>query len=186
MGWLSKLFNLDMWTEQALGTTLPKPPLPSTVQPSAAQTAETAGQPKAESHGSDGAQSKVDAKNRLKLVLMHDRTQLSAEVLEKMRDEIVEVISKYVPIDRDALDINLETESNTIALVANIPMRKIRGAATEDAKPEQATTDTTKTPEAAQQPANPKGDKAPGDDTADDLIAAVEPPKADKKDAQAK
>lgn len=66
--------------------------------------------------------SKDDACNRLKLVLMHDRSQLSAGQMQQMRDELVEVISKYVEIDRDALDLCLEAESNTIALVANIPI----------------------------------------------------------------
>lgn len=69
---------------------------------------------------------RVDAKNRLKLVLMHDRTQLSPLVLEKMRDDMVEVISRYVEIDRDALEVNLENESNTIALVASIPVLRAR------------------------------------------------------------
>lgn len=67
-----------------------------------------------------------DAKNRLRLVLMHDRTQLSPIVLGQMRDDMVEVISKYVEIDKEALEVNLESESNTIALVANIPVLRTR------------------------------------------------------------
>jgi len=68
-----------------------------------------------------------DARNRLKLVLMHDRTQLSPAMLEQMRDDMVEVISKYVEIDKEALEVNLESdESNTIALVANIPVLRTR------------------------------------------------------------
>ena len=70
--------------------------------------------------------SKDDAKNRLKLVLMHDRSQLSPAQMQQMRDEIVDVISRYVEIDREALDLCLEAETNTIALVANIPI--IRGS----------------------------------------------------------
>lgn len=66
--------------------------------------------------------SKDDAKNRLKLVLMHDRSQLSPGQMEQMRDELVEVISRYVEIDKEALDLCLESETNTIALVANIPI----------------------------------------------------------------
>lgn len=69
---------------------------------------------------------KDDAKNRLKLVLMHDRTNLDPSVLEQMRDELVEVISKYVEIDKDALDLNLESETNTIALVASIPVLRAK------------------------------------------------------------
>ena len=66
--------------------------------------------------------SKNDACSRLKLVLMHDRCNISPETLKLMRDEMVEVISKYVEIDREALDLCLESESNTIALVASIPI----------------------------------------------------------------
>lgn len=66
--------------------------------------------------------SKDEACSRLKLVLMHDRSQLSAGQMQQMRDELVEVISRYVEIDKEALDLCLEAESNTIALVANIPI----------------------------------------------------------------
>lgn len=96
MGWLNKLFHLD----------LSKP-------------AEKQEDKSAES-------SKNSACNRLKLVLMHDRTQLSPGIMEKMRDELVEVISRYVEIDKSALELNLESESNTIALVANIPVLRSR------------------------------------------------------------
>ena len=83
----------------------------------------------------------ASARNRLKLVLMHDRTQLSPEMMEKMRDELVEVISKYVEIDNDALDINLESESNTIALVANIPV--VRAKVVEDGVVKHVTASST-------------------------------------------
>lgn len=74
----------------------------------------------------DIANSKEDAKNRLKLVLMHDRSKLAPDTLTKMKDELVDVISKYVEIDRQALDLNLEDESSTIALVANIPILRTK------------------------------------------------------------
>ncbi|MEM0951145.1 MAG: cell division topological specificity factor MinE [Cyanobacteria bacterium P01_H01_bin.74] len=67
-----------------------------------------------------------DAKKRLKLVLMHDRTQLPASLLEEMREEMIKVISRYVEIDNSALELNLEptgdNNTNTLALVANIPV----------------------------------------------------------------
>jgi cell division topological specificity factor len=66
--------------------------------------------------------SKSDACNRLKLVLMHDRSKLDPGTMEKMRDELMDVISRYVEIDKEALDLNLESEANTIALIANIPI----------------------------------------------------------------
>ena len=62
------------------------------------------------------------AANRLKLVLMHDRTNLAPETMGKMRDELIEVISKYVIIDEEALDLNLGEVGDAVALLASIPI----------------------------------------------------------------
>jgi cell division topological specificity factor len=70
--------------------------------------------------------SKNDAKKRLQLVLLHDRTDLPFEKLDKMKKEIFEVVSKYIDIDMNALDVNLENVGECVALVANIPIRKVR------------------------------------------------------------
>jgi cell division topological specificity factor len=83
------------------------------------------------------------AYNRLRLVLMHDRTQLEPSVLEQMRIDIVQVISKYVNIDEGAIEINLETDTdtNTVALVASIPMVSARrGLGAEECAEGEATT----------------------------------------------
>ncbi len=66
------------------------------------------------------------AKDRLKLVLMHDRADLPAAVLDQMRAEMLEVLRKYVEIDESELNVELEREDNTVALVANIPIRRVR------------------------------------------------------------
>jgi cell division topological specificity factor len=108
MGWLNKLFNF-------IGS---NPEQPVGMQANAGGGVATL------SPEDDTPRS--DAYNRLKLVLMHDRTQLSPGILEAMRDELVEVISKYVVIDKEALDLSLESESSTIALVANIPVIRSR------------------------------------------------------------
>lgn len=70
----------------------------------------------------DYQNSRDDAKSRLKLVLMHDRSEIAPGVMEKMKEELIEVISRYVEIDKETLDLKIETESNTLALVANIPI----------------------------------------------------------------
>jgi len=76
--------------------------------------------------------SKEIAKERLKLVLIHDRSNVSPEVLETLRNEIIEVISKYIEIDRDEMDIQLtktlteEGERIVPALVANIPIKAVK------------------------------------------------------------
>jgi len=66
--------------------------------------------------------SKDIASNRLKLVLMQDRTNLDSSTIEKMRIELVEVISKYVEIDTEEFNVNLEGVGDSIALMLNIPV----------------------------------------------------------------
>lgn len=66
------------------------------------------------------------AKDRLKLVLIHDRTMLSPKTLDLLRDELIAVISKYVDIDKNSLNIEIAQESDggrETALVANIPIK---------------------------------------------------------------
>ena len=64
------------------------------------------------------------ARDRLQLVLAHDRSDLSPELLDQMRREIFEVVAKYVDIDLDEGDVSLETEDRVTALVANLPFRR--------------------------------------------------------------
>ncbi len=70
------------------------------------------------------------AKDRLKLILIHDRGDLPHETLEKIRIEILEVISKYIEIDADDVEIAVSkpenVERNNPALVANIPIKNIK------------------------------------------------------------
>jgi cell division topological specificity factor len=64
-----------------------------------------------------------NAKERLQLVLIHDRTDLSPSELERMKDELIEVISRYVEIDPTAVSINFTKEGRSQRLVADIPIR---------------------------------------------------------------
>ena len=71
--------------------------------------------------------SKEDAKNRLKLVLIQDRAMLPSGVLENMKDDILQVLSKYVEIEKSKLNIDIcpyDEDPRKIALVANIPILK--------------------------------------------------------------
>lgn len=65
------------------------------------------------------------AKDRLRFVLMHDRADIPAPMMEEMRREILLVLSKYVEIDESALDLSLERSDNAVAVVANIPIRRV-------------------------------------------------------------
>lgn len=72
------------------------------------------------------------AKDRLKLVLIHDRANCNTELLEMMKQEIIEVINRYMEIDEQGLEINLGTTSSEFengvvpALYANIPIKNMR------------------------------------------------------------
>ena len=66
------------------------------------------------------------AKNRLQLVLVHDRVNLSPGKMDQLKDELIQVISKYVEIDREHIDITLTREDNQNLLIANIPLVEMR------------------------------------------------------------
>ncbi|MDV4149978.1 cell division topological specificity factor MinE [Clostridium sp. AL.422] len=70
------------------------------------------------------------AKDRLKLILIHDRGDLPHETLDKIRIEILEVLSKYIEIDADDVEIAVSKsenlDGNNPALVANIPIKNIK------------------------------------------------------------
>ena len=68
--------------------------------------------------------SATTAKERLQLVLAHDRTDLSPDLLDQMRREILEVVAKYVEIDIEEGAVSLETEDRMTALVANLPIKR--------------------------------------------------------------
>ena len=82
--------------------------------------------------GKSDKNSKNVAKERLKLVLVHDRSDLSPKFLEMVEGDIIRVIKEYAEIDEEGLDIKLtrmkrKTDNMPMsALVANIPIIKIK------------------------------------------------------------
>ena len=76
--------------------------------------------------------SATTARERLHLVLAHDRSDLSPEQLDQMRREIFEVVAKYVDIDLEEGDVSLETEDRVTALVANLPIRRSLATTSQD------------------------------------------------------
>lgn len=84
----------------------------------------------------DQATSRSKVKQRLKSILAHDRASITPKMFEDMRAEIMKVVSKYVELDEESLQINLETDQRTTAVIANLPIRAIREEEPPQAAPE--------------------------------------------------
>lgn len=69
------------------------------------------------------------AKERLRLVLVHDRTNVSPQFLEALKEELIAVISRYMEIEEESMDVTLQSAEHQVALVANIPVRRMKRAA---------------------------------------------------------
>ncbi len=66
------------------------------------------------------------AKERLKLVLVHDRTDISPGVMEMLKDDLIAVISRHIEIDPSAVRIEMTQEGREQRLIADIPLRPLR------------------------------------------------------------
>ena len=83
----------------------------------------------------EGKTNKDEAKERLHLVLMQDRANVSADFLELMKQEIIDVIKKYIEVDEKEIDVRLTNKENedgtngAPALYANIPILNIKNDA---------------------------------------------------------
>lgn len=73
--------------------------------------------------------SKEVARERLRLVLIHDRSMVSPEMINALKQDLIQVIQQYMDIDVDSLLVNLENEDDAIALIANIPIKSLKRAA---------------------------------------------------------
>ena len=69
---------------------------------------------------------KNQAKERLQLVLIHDRTDLAPELLEQLRAELIKVICNYLEVDDERIELGLEKEDRAVALVANISVKNVK------------------------------------------------------------
>jgi cell division topological specificity factor len=63
------------------------------------------------------------AKERLHLVLVHDRTNLTNSALEELKDELIDVISRHIDIDPNAVNIEMNKEGRQQRLIADIPIK---------------------------------------------------------------
>lgn len=74
--------------------------------------------------GSDGSVQK--AKDRLRIVLIHDRTDISPQLMEELRKDIIGVLTRYMDIDTSKIELDLDRDEQAVALVANVPVLRIK------------------------------------------------------------
>lgn len=76
--------------------------------------------------GREGEPSKNIAKERLRLVLVHDRADVSPHFFEALKNDLIEVISRYMEVDTRRLEVKLHNSPEAVALVANIPVVRMK------------------------------------------------------------
>lgn len=72
--------------------------------------------------------SKDDAKQRLKILLIHDQVDLTQAQMDEMKEEIMEIVAKYVEVDDTNVTFTLNRDDGEIALVSTFPVRRVTGA----------------------------------------------------------
>ncbi len=92
------------------------------------------------------------AKERLRLVLMTDHIALGPEIVDQMKRDLIDVISRYVEVDRDKVEVSFEREDRALAMMANIPILAVARPNAAPPQPPAAQTPAEPTP-AAQAPA---------------------------------
>ncbi len=76
--------------------------------------------------GKSEKKSAQTAKERLQVVLIHDRASVAPEVMEQLKNDIIAVISKYMDVNKSGMEISLANDADSVALIANIPVQSLR------------------------------------------------------------
>lgn len=70
--------------------------------------------------------SKDIARERLRLVLVHDRANVSPQLMEVLKDDMIKAISNYMEIDEREMEVSFTNDHSSVALVANIPVQRMK------------------------------------------------------------
>lgn len=70
--------------------------------------------------------SKDHAKSRLKLIIAHDRASINPDMMAAMREEILDVVARYVEVNREEMEFSLSNDQRMTSLTANLPIRQIK------------------------------------------------------------
>ena len=65
------------------------------------------------------------ARKRMQVVLMHDRLDLTPDILDALKNEIFQVLSRYMEIDRNTIRVDLEHEKGCTALISNVQVKRV-------------------------------------------------------------
>lgn len=76
--------------------------------------------------GREEETSKAMAKDRLRFILVQDRSHLGVEKMEALRNDLLKVLAKYVELDQGEMDIQFEQDGDSMALVANVPIQTLK------------------------------------------------------------
>jgi len=79
--------------------------------------------------GKESIGSKNIAKERLRLVLVHDRVNVSPQFMEVLKKDMIDTISNYMEINEKEMEISITTTNSSVALVANIPVHRMKRGA---------------------------------------------------------
>ena len=74
----------------------------------------------------DKSNSRNQAKNRLELIIAHDRASINPDIMLAMREEILDVVARYVEVDREEMEFSLSNDRRLTSLTANLPIRQIK------------------------------------------------------------
>jgi len=76
--------------------------------------------------GKANAGSREIAKERLRLIVVHDRVDVSPQFLEILKDDLIKVISNYMEINEKEMEMHLSNTNSSVSLVANIPVNRLK------------------------------------------------------------